>query len=273
MTSATSIHFSTVFENFYCNHWSLEVGIASKASGEYTLFCNFNQKNRFFFSKKLKITLPSKVNYLQKNTVWDFFLELDVEFRKNINFGNFHFLFADLTVFTWNDPPWKLLILKIIFKKNLWRSHRFHFWNWIAIMYRNLLQNLKNIKNTVFELLAVEWEQFLKKKLRLCWKMSMKANFKCFETIKNWKNGKFCIKKCICPLFKFVSNNFSSQVCKIDPFLGRKNMKTSNDSRGKNWRFWKKCCMGLFLGIMHRIHKEYDLGDSRTMVTFLIFFC
>jgi hypothetical protein len=38
MSCLSSIHFFTFFGNFYPYHWTLEVGIGSKAWGEYTLF-------------------------------------------------------------------------------------------------------------------------------------------------------------------------------------------------------------------------------------------
>ena len=40
-----------------------------------------------------------------------------------------------------------------------------------------ILQNLKNIKNTVFELLAVECEQFLKKKIEVMLKKRCEDEF------------------------------------------------------------------------------------------------
>jgi hypothetical protein len=38
MSCLFSMHFITFFENFYPYHWTFEVGIGSKASGEYTSF-------------------------------------------------------------------------------------------------------------------------------------------------------------------------------------------------------------------------------------------
>jgi hypothetical protein len=63
--------------------------------------------------------LDQKGDVLEKIVVWDFFLELDVESTKNINFEildpgwHFYFIFACLT---WNDPQFKFFsaILDII---------------------------------------------------------------------------------------------------------------------------------------------------------------
>ena len=73
------------------------------------------------------------------------------------------------------------------------------------------------------------------------------------ETMKNQKNRKFYFRKSIFSCFYLVSNIFSIQICKMDPFVGEKIMKTSRGSRKKNRRFKKKCYMGTLLGIMSRI--------------------
>jgi hypothetical protein len=67
------------------------------------------------------------------------------------------------------------LIFFLFYKKNdffkkastniLPRSYRFYFWNWIAKMWRNSMQNLKNIKNKLLEISADVWEPFLEKKI------------------------------------------------------------------------------------------------------------
>ena len=62
-------------------------------------------------------------------------------------------------------------------------------------MCSNCVQNLKNIKNTLFEISSVEWELFSKKILRLCSKNRMKMIFDLLKTIKNEKFGYSCMKK------------------------------------------------------------------------------
>ena len=132
-------------------------------------FSNPPQKRYQKNNEKLKIGLEIELAISQKNVVWDVFLESDVELRKKYSLGNFQLLLKCLSDFTHLErPPWKLSIFKITSKKILWRSHRFYFWNWIVTMCRNYVENIKNIKNTFFEISADVWDPFLKKKIRLC---------------------------------------------------------------------------------------------------------
>ena len=117
--------------------------------------------------------------------------------------------------------------------------------------------------------MAVEWEQFLKKKLRLCSKITMKMNFDAPKTAKNGKFRYFYIKKCFYSKRYLWFCIFAGSNCKFDPFSVKKKWKSSKCSKKKSWHLRKKRCMELLLGISCRIHKKYQFWNSRPMVNFL----
>jgi hypothetical protein len=55
-------------------------------------------------SRKVQNRLDQKGDVLEKNVVWDFFLELDVESTKNINFEILDPGWHQFVKLTWNEP-------------------------------------------------------------------------------------------------------------------------------------------------------------------------
>ena len=81
-------------------------------------FSNPPQKRYQKNNEKLKIGLEIELAISQKNVVWDFFLESDIELRKNYSLGNFQLLLKCLPDFTWNDPLENWAFLKSLQKKS-----------------------------------------------------------------------------------------------------------------------------------------------------------
>jgi hypothetical protein len=69
-------------------------------------------------SKKLKFPLKIQNDILQNNVVWDFFLELDVELKINMNSHDLQLLLKYLSYFTWKDPLENETLSNLYFKKN-----------------------------------------------------------------------------------------------------------------------------------------------------------
>jgi hypothetical protein len=148
-------------------------------------FVNSPKKRPEKLSKNMKIALEYLFAILQKNGLWYFFLELNIESRKNIYFGQIQNLSP-----TWHmDTPLKIKHFKIDLKKTFIGHIDFipeiESSNLVGAVY----ENLKTIKNTLFEISAVEWKLFWKNTLRLCSKIRMKMDSNLFETIKNGKFG------------------------------------------------------------------------------------